>query len=209
MFEEIGLAGNQLFVLIFLGLGPIRIVMAWLPVAHNLNRQEQRRVAWRVTWVGLVMVAVIMILGYLFIGNITPQKEWLGIGASIVLIVSSLAHRSPEPIVSDEPAFKRAMRMAIHPLTVPVMINPAGLGIIIIVATFVRDIPSYILFFGFVILMFLINFVLMLWLGRRHKEASAAVVQLIGEVFVILLVSLGVYYIFRNLSELGLINLNF
>ena len=207
MFEEIGLVIGQVFVLLFLGLGPVRIVLAWLPVAEGLSRQERRRVAWRITCVSLVMVVGLMIMGYFFVGNITPQKQWLGMGASIVLIVSSLVHRSPEPPVSDEPAFHRAMRMAIHPLAVPVMINPAGLGIILIVATFVRDGASYFLFFGLVLLMFFINFGLMVWLGRFHKEVPTAVTRLIGEVFAILLVSLGVFYIFRNLTELGLINL--
>ena len=205
--EFIGLSTNRLFVLLFLGLGPIRIIMAWMNIAIDLTAKEQRRVAWRITWVGMVMVIGIMFLGFFTVKNIAPQKEWVAIGASFVLIVSTLAHRSPEPQVSDEPPFQKAMRMAVYPLAVPTMINPAGLGILIIVSAYVSEPAPYLTFFGVVAFIFLINFGLMLLVGHYHRGMSTAVMALVGQVFAILLVSLGVYVIFTAMSRLGIITL--
>lgn len=205
--QYLGLSAQQLFVLIFLGLGPIRIVLAWMNIAPGLSGQEQRQVAWRITWVSMVMVLGIMFLGFFTVRNITPQRELLGIGVAIVVIVSSLVQRTPQPVASDEPPFRKAMRMAIYPLAVPTMINPAGLGILIVVATFVEDVPRYMAFFGTVVVVFFINFGLMLVVGRTHRTISSGVTLLLGEVFAILLVSLGVYIILRNLALLGVITL--
>lgn len=208
MFEEIGLSTGQLIVVLLLGLGPVRICLSWLFIAHDLNRQEQRQVAWRITWVSIALIAIIIFLGFFTVRAIAPQREYIVIGACIVLIVSTLFQRLPEPVVTDEPPIVRAKRMAIHPLAVPIMINPMGLGLLMIVAAFVRDAGSYISFFALVIGMFLINFVLMLLLGRIKREFPKVIILLFGEIFAILLVSFGIYFIFRSLSNLGLISID-
>lgn len=205
--DVIGLTSRELFVLLFLGLGPVRIVLAWMNIAPDLTPLERRRVAWRVTWVGMVMVAGIMFLGFFTFRNIAPQKEFLAIGAAVVVIVSSLFHRTPQPEDSNEPHFRRAMRMAIYPLAAPIMINPAGLAILIIVAIYVEKPIPYLSFFGSVGIIFGINFGLMLLLGRIQRHLSAGVTLLIGEIFAILMVSLGVTIILQNLSKLGVIML--
>lgn len=146
MFEEIGLSTGQLIVVLLLGLGPIRICLSWLSIAHGLNHQEQRQVAWRITWVSIGLIAIIILLGFLTVRKIAPQKEYIVIGACIVLIASALFQRPLEPVVTDEPPIVRAKMMAIHPLAVPIMINPMGLGLLMIVAAFVRDTASYISF---------------------------------------------------------------
>jgi small neutral amino acid transporter SnatA (MarC family) len=174
-------------------------MLSWLPIARDLSHKEQRRVAWRITWVGFILVTGIMILGFFTVRNVAPQREFLVIGVSIVVIVSSLVHRSPEPVKSDEPAVQRALRMAIHPLAVPVMINPAGLGLLLLAAAFVRDIPTYFSFFGVVCAIFFIMFGLMVLWGRS-KRIPSAVIQIFGEVFAILLVLL-VLLFFQSLDH--------
>jgi multiple antibiotic resistance protein len=177
-------------------------------IAKELTPQERFRVSFRVLWVGLVMVLGIMILGILTIRNIAPQREFLVIGAAVVLIVSTLVHRSPQPSPAPgELPGQKALRMAVYPLVVPTMINPAGLGLLMIAAAYVRDLTAYLTFFGIVALVFLINFGIMLLLGRFNKGASVAVTQLVGEVFAILLVTLGIFFILRALSNLGIITL--
>ena len=176
--------------------------------SHELNRQEQREVAWRVTWVSMVVIVVIIFLGLFTIRNITPDREWIVIGASVVLIVSALFHKPPEPIISNEPPIVRARRMAIYPLAVPTMINPMGLGLLMIVATFERDSAHWIAFFALVIGIFFINFLLMLLLGRIRREIPMGIIILFGEIFAILLVSFGIYYIFRSLGRLGIIDVD-
>lgn len=169
MFEDSGLSTGQLIVVMILGLGPVRICLSWLSIARDLNYKEQREVAWRITWVSMAIIAVIIFLGFFTIRNIAPQREWIVMGASVVLIVSVLFHRPLEPITSNEPPIIRAKRMAIYPLAVPTMINAMGLGLLMIVATFVRDAGYYTAFFGLVIGVFLMNFVLMLLLDRIKR----------------------------------------
>jgi multiple antibiotic resistance protein len=208
LFESLGVTNSELFVLLFLGLGPVRIGLAWLNLAKELTQQERLRVSLRVLWVGLVMVLGIMVLGFLTIRNIAPQREFLVIGAAVVLIVSSLVHRSPQPSpVPGELPGQKVMRMAVYPLVIPTMINPAGLGLLMIAAAYIRDIAEYFTFFGIVALVFLINFGIMLLFGRFNKGLSVAVTQLVGEVFAILLVTLGIFFILRALSNLGVITL--
>lgn len=208
IFDQIGFEPSQLFTLLFLGLGPVRICLSWLTFAQNLNRRERFRVAWRITWVSMVLVAGIMMLGFVTVKNVAPQKEWLGIGAAVVLMVSALSHRAPELGISDQNAYEQAMKMAIHPLAVPIMINSGGLGILLIASAYVRDVGAYSTFFGVVILIFFVNFGLMLFLGRFTRALPVALINLLGEIFAILLVSLSVYYIFRSLNNLGIVNFN-
>ncbi|MFA7468503.1 MAG: MarC family protein [Desulfotomaculaceae bacterium] len=208
MLAEIGITNNELIAYLVLGLGPIRIGLAWMRVARDLNFREQIQVSLRVFWVGVVIVASIMALGFITIPRIAPESEFLSIGAGIVIIVSSLTFRTPRESVAEKRSpLQKALRIAIYPLAVPTMINAVGLGLLMLVAAYIRDFETYLNFFGIVILVFLLNFGVMLLLGRFYKAPSQAVMQLIREIFAILLVALGAHIILSALSFLDVINL--
>ena len=121
------LTADRLFALLILGLGPIRISLAWLVVARDLSPVQRRQVAWRTVWIGMVISIGIMALGF-SIRNILPQLEWIAIGVGLVLIVSTLNPRVPQIATATRLTQGRSiMEIAAFPLAVPTMINPAGM----------------------------------------------------------------------------------
>lgn len=202
----LGMSAGEIFGALFIGLGPVRVTLAYMPLARELSRERQRGLAWRIVAAGIVIAFVIIAVGGGVARSFSPREEYLRVGAGLVLLGSALRATRPvrEPAAPERPD---VMQVAISPLAVPVMINPVGVATLFGVAAFVPNVGETLVFVGMVMLLMGMNLVTMILSVRVAERFSVAILAVIAEVMVLLMAALGAVLVLEALADLGAITL--
>lgn len=208
--DALGLSTGELFALLVLGMGPTRVSLAFIPVAATLSRADQRQVAVRTTLTGFVIVVLLTVAGEGVVRSYTPRIESILISSGLVLIVVTLASLLRRPIVG-QPAVGAGVDVkswAISPLTVPTMINPAGVALLFAASMYLSGTGETLTFLGLAFGLLVADFLMLLIVPRLSRVFIGPVLRVLQEVFSLLTVSLGVRMILNGLDGFGVIDVS-
>jgi small neutral amino acid transporter SnatA (MarC family) len=204
--DDLGLSTADLFQLLILGMGPVRVALAFIRVAPQLSDTDQRYVAKHTVLTGLVLVVLLVVAGGGLVRNFAPRVENVLIGSGLVLVVVTLvamvrAPAAPSPGVIDPKT------LAVTPLAVPAMINPVGVTLVFAQAAYVHDWSNRLTFFGLVLGILALNYVTLRLVPKFAKRIAIPILVVVQEIFSLLTVSLGVGMILLGLDGLRVISL--
>lgn len=194
--------------------GPWKAGIVFAERTAPLAQPARRRTA-------LYTVAIATVAGLVFIFVGEPLVELFHIsegafliGAGLIVVVFSLSlvisdEREDEPreeAFDNEP--RRALRLAVYPLSVPLVITPPGIASLIAlgVLAHVNDENLFSIVGAFLIVMG-VNLVIFLIESRYEQVLHPAVYQVAGRLLGVLLVAFGVSIGLDGLAELKIIDL--
>jgi multiple antibiotic resistance protein len=198
----------ELFILLFIAMGPIRITMNFIPLARDLPAGTQRRLAWRTVWVGLVVALIVVVAGQGVVRNFGVNIDILLMAGGVAFTLSAVRMLSVRPNdTPPPPPVEDPLRLAISPLAVPGMISPLAVAMLLSVAAFVPEVTLTLVFLGLVVVILALNLGAMLVSPHLTRYLTIPILEIFQQIFGFILLALGINLVLEALATLQIISM--
>lgn len=195
---------------IFVGMGPIKVLVYYLAATRQATPTLGRRIALRA-----VATATIVTLGLVLVGSILMRllhfsPTALILAGGIVLLAYGIQTvlGSARLTQGEAPPTESAlMRSAVYPMGIPLILNPAGIAAAIIFSAEAVTFGDLGVLFAVVFAVAVLD-VIVLWLARPlGARIPAEGIIVLEQVLGVLLSAVAVELIITGLGQLGIIDL--
>jgi multiple antibiotic resistance protein len=196
----------EAFLALFIGMGPVKVLLAYIATTVDLDAAVRRRMARRIAIVAGSVGVALFVLGAALQSILHFSIGALNIIGGLILLLLALKMVMGGGGHGGE-AGADPMSMAISPLAIPLTLNPVGIVTLVVASSQVRDIPSSIAVVVMIGVIAAIDYGVLLLSDRVSPYLSAATVQLFEVILGILLGALAVQLMLNGLAELGIITM--
>lgn len=200
---------KQMFMMLFLMLGPIKILAPFVRLTQGMDAATRRRMATRAILFSAAALAVAGGLGRSTMENFNMSPQVLALTGGLVLFLVALKpvmeqfSTAPRPAAEPEAGPPPdARQLAMNPLAFPTIVTPYGIAATIVFATLAEDLASKLMVGGVVLLILAIDWVAMLYAHAILRRLGTAL-QILGVVLGVTQIGIGLQVMLRSLSELG------
>jgi len=198
----------ELFIALFIGMGPIKVLLIYIAMTEGMSREVRRRMARRIVLVAGAVGIVLFIFGALLQAVLHFSIGALTIFGGLILLILALTMvlgggRSSSADHGDTDA----MSLATSPLAIPLTLNPVGIVMLVVASVEVDSLADTGLMIAIILIIMAIDLAVLYGSDRVAKYLSHAAVELLERVLGILLGALAVQLILVGLSEVGVITL--
>jgi multiple antibiotic resistance protein len=203
---EIG--ARKVFFMLFLMLGPIKILVPFVNLTEGSEPPFRRRLATRSILFSTAALAVAGILGRSMLENFDISLPVLALTGGLILFLVALQtvlQQSSGPSISAQrhesvPGF----HLALTPLAFPITVTPYGIAAVIVFATLAQQFGEKLMVATIVLLILVMDWLAMLFAETVVKWMGTAL-QVFAVVLGVTQVALGLQVIFQSLSMLGVL----
>lgn len=121
----------EVALVIFVGMGPIKVLVYYLTSIHDATPSVGRRVALRAVGTATITALGLLVAGALIMRLLHFSGPALIVAGGIVLLaygIQMVIRPEPHGPVQPPPSEAALMRRAIYPMGVPLVLNPAGIA---------------------------------------------------------------------------------
>ena len=201
------MGATQIFALLFVMLGPLKVLGPFVHRTQGIDEQTVRRIA---TWAFLVALLVAVgggFLGRSLLANwqVSPSATVVagGIVFFVVALRQLLEQYEPAAVMAREPLPPSPVAAACR-LVFPMIVTPYGIATVIALLALSPDASRTAMIVGLVVLVMLLNLLAMLFARRILVGVTVIVLQVVGAVLAILQVALAVQLILKGFEDLNL-----
>lgn len=210
--EEVRLGPKQMFLLLFLMLGPIKILAPFVTMSQGLDRADQRRLATRAVLFSAVALAIAGLMGRTMLENFNMPPPVLALTGGLVLFLVALKtvmeqfSASPRPAEPPPAASRPDLRkIALTPLAFPTIVTPYGVAAtIVFVALAADDLGAKLMVGGVVLIILALDWLAMIFAHAILRWLATAL-QIFAVVLGVAQIGIGLQVILRSLSQMGVI----
>ena len=204
----------DLFILLLIGMGPKIALVPFLDLTRDMDGDTQRKVAQRMVQTGVVTALLLVFLGWLLMRLLHFSPGAANIAGGIVLLLLAL-HMLVSPGKEDhhdKATGRDAMQMALYPLAVPYLLNPAGIAVLVIASGDIASVETntlvmLVILVALVLLMGLIDWLVFNNIDKLAKHLDPSRLAVTEAVFGVLLAALAVQLMLDGLHDLGIISM--
>jgi small neutral amino acid transporter SnatA (MarC family) len=210
-FSSIDLATIvDVFLLLLIGIGPKIVLVPFLELSAKMDDQTKDRVVRKMLSTASITAILLMVFGGLLTKLLHFSTGALAIAGGIILLVISISmilsqgdgQTQPDSLVANDP-----MRLAVFPLAVPYLLNPAGIVTLVTVSAEAGSLGILAIVFGLLALVIGIDIVVFRWAKQVSAHLDASRMLVTEKVFGFLLAALAVQLVLEGLSDVGVIHL--
>jgi len=197
----------DLFMLLLIGIGPKIALVPFMDLTKNLEVEQQRKVARQMVRTAVGTALLLVILGWFLMRLLHFTPGAANIAGGIVLLLLALHMLvSPGKDNHQEKASGRdLMKMALYPLAVPYLLNPAGIAALVIASSEVNSLVYLLTLVGLVLLVGVIDWLIFTNMDKLAKHLDPSRLAVTEAIFGVLLAALAVQLMVDGLAELGII----
>jgi MarC family membrane protein len=199
----------DILILLLIGMGPKVALVPFLDLTAGMDSEIQKKVANRMVRTATIVALILLVLGAFLMKLLHFSEAALYIAGGIVFLLVALrmlAEAGEEEEGHHEKASGRdAEKMALYPLAVPYLLNPAGITLLVV---FSGAIDSWLMLGIMVILVLLVaalDWLVFTNLDRISKHLDKSRLAVTEAVFGVLLAALAVELVIKGLADLGVI----
>jgi len=199
----------DMFILLLIGMGPKIALVPFIDLTKDMESDIQRKVAQRMVRTGVTTAIFLAVLGWFLMRLLHFSAGAANIAGGIVLLLLAM-HMLVSPGREDhdtKASGRDAMQMALYPLAVPYMLNPAGIAALVIASSEINSIPDGILLLGLVLLVGGLDWLVFTNMNKIAKFLDPSRLAVTEAVFGVLLAALAVQLILDGLHDLGIISI--
>ena len=198
------------FLLLLIGIGPKIALVPFLEATASMPEPTKRRVLRKMLTTAAIVAALLLILGGLLTRLLHFSPGALGIASGIILLFIAvsmvLGHQAgsggDHPVEGKDP-----MEVAVFPLAVPYLLNPAGIVVLVTLSAEAESIAVLAVAVGVLVVVLVFDVVVFRWAVQVSSKLDAGRMLVTEKVFGFLLAALGVQLILNGLSDVGVIHL--
>lgn len=204
------LSAQQIFALLFLMLGPMKILAPFAAMTQGTDAAFRRKLATRAVLFSAAALLVAGLLGHRMLQNFNIPIPVLALTGGLVLFLIALQavlEQFSPPMPTQQQAAKPSLAMAINPLAFPTIVTPYGIAAMIIFVTLAENDPAATaMLTSLVVVILLLDWLAMLYAHIILKYAGTAL-QVFAVVLGVTQVALGLMIILQSLSRIGVFTL--
>jgi len=198
------------FLLLLIGIGPKIALVPFLDATAGMSEAVKRRVLRKMLTTAAIVAALLLVLGGLLTRLLHFSPGALGVASGIILLVIALSmvlgHTSGS--CGDHPVEGRdPMQVAVFPLAVPYLLNPAGIVVLVTLSAEASSIAVLAVAVGVLIAVLVFDVVIFRAAVQVSGKLDASRMLITEKVFGFLLAALGVQLVLNGLSDVGVIHL--
>jgi small neutral amino acid transporter SnatA (MarC family) len=198
------------FLLLLIGIGPKIALVPFLDATAGMSEAVKRRVLRKMLTTAAIVAALLLVLGGLLTRLLHFSPGALGVASGIILLVIALSmvlgHQAgnggDHPVEGRDP-----MQVAVFPLAVPYLLNPAGIVVLVTLSAEASSIAVLAVAVGVLIAVLVLDVVVFRAAVQVSDKLDASRMLVTEKVFGFLLAALGVQLVLNGLSDVGVIHL--
>ena len=198
------------FLLLLIGIGPKIALVPFLDATAGMPEPTKRRVLRKMLTTAAISAALLLILGGLLTRLLHFSPGALGIASGIILLVIAVAmvlghHAGSDgdhPLEGQDP-----MQVAVFPLAVPYLLNPAGIVALVTLSAEASSIAVLAVAVGVLAVVLALDVIVFRFAVRVSSKLDPSRMLVTEKVFGFLLAALGVQLVLNGLSDVGVIHL--
>jgi len=200
----------DVFLLLLIGIGPKIALVPFLELTAKMDGQTRDRVIRKMLRTAFITAVLLMVFGGLLTRLLHFSTGALAIAGGIILLVISTAmilSRGEGQTQQTSRAATGPLQLAVFPLAVPYLLNPAGIVTLVTISAEARSLGFFAITFGLLALVLGIDVVIFRWANQVSAHLDAGRMLVTEKVFGFLLAALAVQLILDGLSDVGVIHL--
>ena len=200
----------EIFLSIFIGMGPIKVLLVYLGATQDASKELQRKVAQKTVITATIVAILLLVAGAIFMQILHFTTGSLNIAGGLILLILAL-NMVLAPVQKEDhnaaPDEATLMSMAIYPLAMPLLLNPVGIVSLTVFSAETQDLVQLALIAAMVLVVAVIDFGAFLAAHRLDKYLTHERIMLLEKLLGILLAALAVQMVLNGLAELGIITM--
>jgi small neutral amino acid transporter SnatA (MarC family) len=198
------------FLLLLIGVGPKIALVPFLEVTKAMPDTTKRRVLRKMLTTTATVAALLLILGGLLTRLLHFSPGALGVASGIILLIIAIAmllgqqggNGGSHPVADRDP-----MEVAVFPLAVPYLLNPAGIVVLVTLSAEASSVAVLAVAVGVLVVVLVFDVVVFRWAVQVSSKLDAGRMLVTEKVFGFLLAALAVQLVLNGLSDVGVIHL--
>ncbi len=198
------------FLLLLIGVGPKIALVPFLDATRGMPQATQRRVLRKMLTTAATVAVLLLILGGLLTRLLHFSPGALGVASGIILLIIAVTmvlgprdqNSDSHPVEDRDP-----MQLAVFPLAVPYLLNPAGIVVLVTASAEAVSVAVVAVVVGILIVILALDIVVFRWAVQVSSHLDASRMLVTEKVFGFLLAALAVQLALDGLSDVGVIHL--
>ena len=204
--DEPNVTPRKIFIMLFLMLGPMKILMPFVNLTRNAEPVLQRRLATRAVLYSLAALALAGLLGRNILENFEISIPVLALTGGLILFLVALRtvleQSTPQARLKQDPK-SPGTDLALSPLAFPIIVTPYGIAAVIVFATLAQDdVTAKLTVASIVLIILLLDWLAMLFADVILRWTGTAL-QIFTVVLGVTQIALGLQIITHSLSMIG------
>ena len=199
----------DLFLLLLIGMGPKIALVPFLEATQGMEAETQRKIANTMVRTAVGTALLLVVLGWLLMRLLHFTPGAANVAGGIVLLLISL-NMLVSPAKKHDPKAEAGhhdlQKMAIYPLAVPYLLNPAGIAALVIISDDIDSLLFGAIVIGVVLLVGLIDFAVFRNIDKLSKHLDPSRLVITEVIFGVLLTALAVQLMADGLAQMGVIS---
>jgi small neutral amino acid transporter SnatA (MarC family) len=199
------------FLLLLIGIGPKIALVPFLETTRQMPEAIKRRVLRKMLTTAATVAVLLLILGGLLTRLLHFSPGALGIASGIILLIIAVTmilgshdgNSDSRPAEEDQDP----MRVAVFPLAVPYLLNPAGIVVLVTSSAEASSVSVVAVFVGVLIVVLAFDVVVFRWAVKVSSHLDPGRMLVTEKIFGFLLAALAVQLMLNGLSDVGVIHL--
>jgi small neutral amino acid transporter SnatA (MarC family) len=200
----------ETFLLLLIGIGPKIALVPYLEITAGMEPATKSRVLRKMLVTAALVALILTVFGELLTRLLHFEPGSLSVAGGIILFIIAtvmvLGRKEPDADVASL-AGKDPMALAVFPLAVPYLLNPAGIVALVILSAEADSFPVLALDIGIITAVLLIDVAVFRWGNRASDHLNENNMLVTEKVFGFLLAALGVQLVLNGLYDVGVITL--
>ena len=200
----------DVFLLLLIGIGPKIALVPFLELTAKMDDQVKDRVTRKMLRTATITALLLMVFGGLLTRLLHFSTGALAIAGGIVLLVISIAmilSRGEEQTQSPSLLANDPLRLAVFPLAVPYLLNPAGIVTLVTVSAEAGSLSIFVIVLGLLAVVIGLDVVIFRWAKQVSAHLDASRMLVTEKVFGFLLAALAIQLVLEGLADVGVIHL--
>jgi MarC family membrane protein len=199
----------DIFLLLLIGIGPKIALVPFLELTAKMDEQDKSRVVRKMLITASVTAILLMVFGGLLTKLLHFSTGALAIAGGFILLVisTSMILGQGEKETQQATTANDPMRLAVFPLAVPYLLNPAGIVVLVTVSAEAGSIGLLAIVLVLLALVIGIDIVVFRWAKQVSAHLDESRMLVTEKVFGFLLAALAVQLALDGLADLGVIHL--
>jgi small neutral amino acid transporter SnatA (MarC family) len=198
------------FLLLLIGVGPKIALVPFLEMTGDMPEVTKRRVLRKMLTTAATVAGLLLVLGGLLTRLLHFSPGALGVASGIILLIiavtmvlgqgdSNGGHHLAE---NQDP-----MRLALYPLAVPYLLNPAGIVVLVTASAEASSVAVIAVFVGVLAVVLALDVLIFRWAVQVSNHLDPSRMLITEKVFGFLLAALAVQLALNGLHDVGVIHL--
>lgn len=191
----------QLVALLFLMLGPFKIIGPFAKMTANADPKLTNKIALRAILFAVIGVLLASLLGENILKNFTIPIPILSMTGGLILFLVALSNviQTYTPTTTNEEITLPTIQSALNPLAFPLIVTPYGLAAVIVFMTISPTVHDKLIIGVIVISIMILNLIVMM-LTRYIGKILFLFLSIIGSVLGVVQVALGLMIVIHQVQ---------